>query len=192
MYTITMIKIPVKNKRLLLHTCCAVCGGAVIQELKEAGANFSVFFYNPNIYPEKEYETRKQELIDYCKKYDVDIIILEGENYNQEWENDIKGLENEPETGKRCNNCILHRLSVTAKYAKENSYDLISSTLSASRLKKIDMINECGKVACQKNNIDFWDKNWKKDGLQEKATTISQQENFYRQTYCGCVYSIRN
>lgn len=145
-----MLKIPDKNKRLLLHVCCAPCSATIIDKLKEAGVDFTVFFYNPNIFPQKEYDLRKNELIKYCQKIKIPLVIAESEVSKKQWEDCVKGLELEPERGKRCCKCITHRMSKVAKYAGQNEFDLIATTLSASRWKDFFLVNECGKLAIKR------------------------------------------
>ena len=186
MYIMKMLE---KNQRLLLHACCAPCSAVIIDELQKENVSFAVFFYNPNIFPIQEYDLRKQELIKYCNKKNVEIIIeSNGEN---EWKENIKGLEKEPEKGKRCEICFYHRLYKAGKYAKANGFDIFATSLSSSRMKSVDLINKCGKMVSKELEIDFLDENWKKNGRQEKSIKISNDENFYRQKYCGCEFSIR-
>ncbi|MCV6599119.1 MAG: epoxyqueuosine reductase QueH [Alphaproteobacteria bacterium] len=186
-----MIKLPEKNKKLLLHACCAPCCCAIAKELKNSGIDFTVFFYNPNIFPSKEYEKRKQELIRYCKKIKVPLIIAEDEKSKKQWEEAVRGLELQPERGKRCCKCINHRLYKTAKYASKNDFDIISSTLSISKFKDFIIVTNSGKEAVKEfKNVDFWAQNWREIINQEEPNKISREENFYRQRYCGCFYSI--
>jgi len=186
-----MLKLPEKKNKLLLHVCCAPCAGAIIEDLKEANINFTVFFYNPNIFPKKEYETRRDEVIKYCKKMKVSLIIAESDKCKKQWEQCVKGLESEPERGRRCQKCTFHRLEKTMEYAKKNGFDLVATTLSFSKWKDMFLVNTCGNaVAKDIEGIDFWAKDWRKDNRNERANTISKEEGFYRQKYCGCFYSI--
>ncbi len=186
-----MLKLPAKNKRLLLQTCCAPCSAPIIKELQDSKIDFAVFFYNPNIFPQKEYDLRKNELIRYCQKVNVPIIIAESEKTKKQWEECVEGLELEPERGKRCEKCITHRMEKTAKYAQKEGFDLIATTLSASRWKDFFLVNKSGETAVQDIlGVDFWAINWRKEVSEESFNKIPNEEKFYRQKYCGCFYSI--
>ena len=186
-----MLKIPEKNKRLLLHTCCAPCSASIILDLKEADVDFTVFFYNPNIFPKKEYETRREELIRYCKKMSVPVIIAESEKNKKEWEETVRGYEALPERGERCRRCIDHRLGKTAHYARKNGFDLMATTLSVSRWKDSFMIDTCGKAVTEDiDSVDYWAQNWRAGNREERSKKIAKEEGLYCQKYCGCFYSI--
>ena len=85
------------------------------------------------------------------------------------------------------------RFLKTAKYAHENNFDLISSTLGISRWKDMNQINEAGKWAANKMpNLEYWTFNWRKNNGSQRMLSISKDEGFYKQEYCGCVYSFRD
>jgi len=140
------------------------------------------------LHPKKEYELRLAELKEYIKKYKK-IKIIEGIYKPKEWFKLIKGLENEPERGKRCDICYQMRLATTAKFAKENNFDFFASSLSISPHKKANKLSELGQLLAQKYQIKFFDRDWKKKDGFKISCQISRQENFYRQNYCGCIYS---
>ncbi len=175
-------------KKLLLHVCCAPCSAYVIEKLRE-NCNVSLFYFNPNIYPENEYETRKNESKNYAKKLDIDFIEKKINHSN--WLAEIHGLEDEPERGARCFACYKYRLEETARYAKENNFDIFTSTLSISPHKSSAMINQAGYEASKNYNIEYLEADWKKDGGFKKSCEISRDNDFYRQSYCGCEFSIR-
>jgi predicted adenine nucleotide alpha hydrolase (AANH) superfamily ATPase len=175
-------------KKFLLHICCAVCSGHVIEKLKD-DFELTAFFYNPNIYPYDEYEKRKTAVKDYCVKKSIPFI--EGKYDNEEWLAKTQGLENEPEGGKRCALCYEIRLKATAKKAKELGYDYFGTTLSISPHKKADTINNIGKKYAKQYNLNFFEADWKKEEGFKKTSAICKKEGFYRQNYCGCVYSVR-
>ncbi len=173
---------------ILLHTCCAPCVCYPIDVLINQGYQVTLFYYNPNIHPRKEYELRLKELKGYIKKY-KNVKIIEGIYEPKKWFKLIKGLENEPERGKRCDICYQMRLEQTAKLAKEKNFDYFASALSISPHKKADKLSELGQLLAQKYQIKFFDKDWKKNDGFKISCQISRQENFYRQDYCGCIYS---
>jgi epoxyqueuosine reductase len=176
--------------RILLHACCAPCGGQVINELKRAGHDVSVYFYNPNIFPEDEYELRLKEVERYCNKLGVELI--EGKYEHDEWLDFIKGLENEPERGARCEKCFQKRLSEVAQRASEEGFDAIASTLTISPHKPAEMVNNIGHEFADFYNLKFIDNIWRKNEGFKKSCKISEEEDFHRQDYCGCEYSRRN
>lgn len=173
---------------VLLHVCCAPCSGYIIETIIKSEIPLTLFFYNPNIYPVKEYEERKREIVTYAKK--LGIPLVDADYDNDAWMQQTKGLENEPERGKRCSVCFDMRLERTAHYASENGFDLFATTLGMSRWKDLEQVNESGRKAASKYRVNFWDNNWRKCGGSERANNIAKQEGFYRQNYCGCVYSL--
>lgn len=174
--------------KILLHTCCSPCACYPIQELINQGFQVTLFYYNPNIHPQEEYESRLNELKKYLKKF-PDIKLIRGEYEVKKWFKLTKGLEYEPERGKRCDVCYEMRLRKTAELAKEKDFDYFGSTLSISPHKKADKISSIGNKLAKEFKLKFFDKDWKKmDGFKQ-ACDISKQEDFYRQDYCGCIYS---
>lgn len=182
---------PNKETKVLLHTCCAPCCGEVIQAMKASGLELTLFFYNPNIHPIKEYELRKLENIRYAEK--TNITFIDADYDTDQWFSRIKGLENEPERGERCTKCFDMRFERSALYAKENGFNVFTSSLGISRWKNMDQINACGHRAAERyDNLNYWTYNWRKRGGSERMYKISKEESFYKQEYCGCIYSLRD
>ena len=187
----TILSLPDDRKKLLLHSCCAPCSGEVMEALIHSNIDFSIFFYNPNIHPKKEYELRKNENIRFAEKHNIPFIDADYDMDN--WFARVKGLEKEPERGIRCTVCFDMRFERTALYAFENGFDVISSSLGISRWKNMSQINECGKKAAEKyHNLIYWEYNWRKNGGSQRMIDISKNEQFYMQEYCGCAYSLRD
>lgn len=185
------LELPSGHNKLLLHSCCAPCSGEVMESLIESNINFSIFFYNPNIHPVKEYLIRKEENIRFAEKHNIPFIDADYDTDN--WFARAKGMENEPERGIRCTMCFDMRFERTALYAYENGFSLISSSLGISRWKNMAQINDCGiRAASHYPDIQFWDYNWRKNGGSSRMIEISKREEFYQQEYCGCVYSLRD
>ena len=185
------LTLPEGHDKLLLHSCCAPCSGEVMETMIESGINFSIFFYNPNIHPVKEYEIRKEENILFAEKHNIPFIDCDYDTDN--WFARAKGMENEPEKGIRCTMCFDMRFERTALYAAENGFSLISSSLGISRWKDMKQINDCGhRSASHYEGITYWDYNWRKNGGAVRMLEISKNEAFYQQEYCGCVYSLRD
>jgi predicted adenine nucleotide alpha hydrolase (AANH) superfamily ATPase len=179
-----------KGKKLLLHSCCAPCSGGILKDLLVAQCDVTVFFYNPNIHPHSEYEKRKVENKKYADKINTTFIDADYGD-KAKWFEMTSGLENEPERGKRCSLCFDLRLERTAQYAQENGFPWFATTLGISRYKDLKQVNKSGFKAAQKyTKVNFLDYNWRKgDGIQRSAE-ISRRENFYRQQYCGCIFSL--
>jgi predicted adenine nucleotide alpha hydrolase (AANH) superfamily ATPase len=131
-----------------------------METLIESGIEFSIFFYNPNIHPVKEYLIRKEENIRFAEKHNIPFIDCDYDTDN--WFARAKGMENEPEKGIRCTMCFDMRFERTALYAFENGFSLISSSLGISRWKNMQQINDCGLRAAEHYpNIQYWDYNWR-------------------------------
>src|SRR5262245_13199343 len=119
--------LPAGHQQLLLHTCCAPCAGDIMVSLLRSNIPYTLYFYNPNIHPKREYELRKQENISFAKEFSIPFIDADYDVDN--WFARVKGLEWEPERGRRCSVCFDMRFERTALYATENGFSLISSTL---------------------------------------------------------------
>ena len=185
------LEMPVKDSRLLLHSCCAPCAGEIMEAVAASNIDTTVYFYNPNIHPIEEYEIRKEENKRFCEKLGFSFIDVDYDKDN--WFERVKGLENEPERGKRCTKCFDMRFERSALYANENNYAVYATTLGISRWKDMNQINESGTRAAERyENVTYWDFNWRKKGGSSRMIEISKREEFYQQEYCGCVYSLRD
>src|SRR5271168_1456728 len=185
------LELPKNAQKLLLHSCCAPCSGELMEALSASGINFTIFFYNPNIHPRKEYEIRKNENIRFAQKMNVPFVDADYDTSN--WFARVKGLEFEPERGTRCTACFDIRFERTALYAHEHDFKVIVSSLGLSRWKYMDQINGCGlKAASRYADMVYWTYNWRKKGGSARMYEISKREEFYQQEYCGCVYSLRD
>lgn len=184
------LEVPCNAKEVLLHTCCAPCSSAIIECMMKHDIRPTIFYCNPNIYPEEEYLIRKNECIRYCKGLGLSFIDAD-HDYNR-WRSEMCGLENEPERGGRCQKCFTLRLTETARYASENGFKVFTTTLASSRWKNLDQINIAGRLAAAKYpGTIFWEQNWRKGGLSERRIAIIKEYNFYNQQYCGCEFSMR-
>lgn len=183
--------LPHGEKKVLLHSCCAPCSGAVMEAIHKMGVELTIFFYNPNIHPEKEYELRKQENIRYANKLAIPFIDAD---YDPEtWFAGAKGHEWDPERGERCSYCFEMRFVKTAKYASENDFKVITSCLGISRWKDFDQVTQAGvRAASLFPGVFYWEFNWRKEGGSARMYEIAKEEEFYQQQYCGCIYSLRD
>ncbi|MEC8012193.1 MAG: epoxyqueuosine reductase QueH [Pseudomonadota bacterium] len=187
----TPLPLPDGHKKVLLHSCCAPCSGEVMEAMQASGIDFTIFFYNPNIHPLKEYELRKNENIRFAEKFGIPFVDADYDRDN--WFDRAKGMENEPERGIRCTMCFDMRFERTALYAHEHNFPVITSSLGISRWKNMQQINDCGhRAAAHYPDIQYWDYNWRKGGGASRMIEISKREAFYQQEYCGCVYSLRD
>ena len=174
---------------LMLHACCAPCCAPILESLGKQGIKPVIFYYNPNIYPLTEYEKRRDEIVRYTQK--LGIPFIEGNYNHDEWLAAVQGHENEPERGSRCLLCFKMRLLATAKAAAQHGCDTIASTLSSSRWKSLEQIDEAGNYAVANiNNVSYLAKNWRKGGLQQRRNELIKENGFYNQLYCGCEYSM--
>ncbi|MHA1270477.1 MAG: epoxyqueuosine reductase QueH [Candidatus Helarchaeota archaeon] len=174
--------------KLLLDCCCGPCATHCINELQK-DYDITLFVSNFNIHPKEEYEKRLQSLKKYAEIKKIPLINLE---YNpNNWFNAIKGHEGDKEGGERCKICFAFRLELAAKWGKENNFDLFTTTLTISPHKNAQIINSIGIKISKKYNIKFLEANFKKMDGFKKSIAISKKYNLYRQSYCGCLFSIR-
>ncbi|MCD4664850.1 MAG: epoxyqueuosine reductase QueH [Bacteroidales bacterium] len=174
--------------KLLLHTCCAPCVTVPIERLKSE-YNITSFFYNPNIHPEAEYRQRLLELKKLLNTLKTKSII---HNYDSDrWFEFVKGLENEPEGGKRCAVCFRMRLEQTALFAKQEGFDVFTTVLSISPHKNATLLNQIGNELAKQHQVQFLEANFKKQNGFKRSIELSKKYNLYRQNYCGCIYSRR-
>ena len=189
------IQIPEGCKEVLLHACCAPCSSAIVEWLLAHGVRPTIFYFNPNIWPREEYNIRKEESKRHAMS--LDIQWIDGDYDHEMWQQGICGLEEEPERGRRCEQCFLLRLTVTARKAQELGIPFFATTLASSRWKDLEQINRAGLTAAHIVNgetdhqVHFWPQNWRKDGLQERRNQLLRMYGFYNQQYCGCEYSAR-
>lgn len=162
-----------------------------MEALLASGVNYTIFFYNPNIHPRKEYELRKDENLRFAEKHNIPFIDADYDR--DEWFKRAKGMEHEPERGIRCTMCFDMRFVRTALYAHEHGFNVFCSSLGISRWKDLDQINDCGvRAAAHYPDLTYWTYNWRKNGGSQRMLEISKAEEFYMQEYCGCVFSLRD
>ncbi|MFA7116243.1 MAG: epoxyqueuosine reductase QueH [Bacteroidales bacterium] len=191
-------------KKVLLQTCCAPCSAAILEYLQLNNIEVGIYFYNPNIFPESEYLHRKDEVVKYAIKIGIPIIDEDGQinttkcAYSNSWKDKHAAwkektiiYKDEPERGKRCQLCFDIRMENTAKYASEHGYDTITTALASSRWKDLKQVSKAGFLAASHyKNVEYWDKNWRKEGLFERRNILAKQ--FYNQQYCGCEFGLEN
>lgn len=188
---------PLQGKLILVHACCAPCSSAVLECLLQNGALPTVFYSNPNIYPKAEYDHRLEELRRYLAA--LNIPLVEDVWDHDVWLEEVRGLEREPERGARCFRCFSLRLSRAVRYAANQGFQWVTSTLTSSRWKSIEQIGEAGRLqTCalasgdERSPVQFWNQNWRKGGLQQRRNELLKENGFYNQTYCGCEFSMNH
>ena len=176
------------ENKILLHACCAICSGYPITLLKDMGYQVVVYFYNPNIYPQSEYQKRLEAQRTLCIYLDCELI--EEEYTPQDFYKVAKGLEQEPEKGKRCDRCFELRLLKTAKLAKELGIEEFTTSIVISPHKNFAKLTTIGEKIAQEENLLFKAIDFKKQDGFLKTNKLSKELNLYRQNYCGCEFSI--
>ena len=178
--------------KLLLHACCAPCSSYCMEFLRNF-FDVTVFFYNPNITEEAEYQKRvleeKRLIGEYNKLEGRKIEIMEGDYKPSDFFEAVKGFEDCREGGERCRKCFELRLSETARVAKDNGFDFFTTTLTISPLKNADVLNEVGEAAGKAAGIAFLPSDFKKKEGYKRSIELSREYGLYRQDYCGCSFS---
>lgn len=202
------IVVPEGCREVLLHACCAPCSSAIVEWLVQHDIKPTIFYYNPNIFPREEYEIRKNESKRHAES--LGLTWIDGDYDHEQWQQDVCGLEGEPERGKRCELCFTLRLTAAAKKAQELGIQYFTTTLASSRWKSLEQIERAGHQAeqtvshrgqdtlCHNDvtkypdpGVTFWAQNWRKGGLYERRNQLLKEFNFYNQQYCGCEFSQR-
>lgn len=183
----------IEGKRLLLHSCCAPCSSYVLVYLRQY-FRITVFYYNPNITEQPEYEKRREE-----QKRLIAALNTEADGFPIEvreapYEPEVflemaAGLETCPEGGARCERCFRLRLEATAKLAKEQEFDYFTTTLTISPLKNAGLLNEIGQQLAGQYQVSFLPSDFKKKGGYQQSIILSRKYDLYRQNYCGCIFS---
>ena len=177
------------ENKIILHACCAICSGHPISLLKEMGYQVVVYFCNPNLDSKEEFSRRLEAQKNLCNVTETELIV---EEYNpEEYLEFVKGYENEPEKGLRCEKCIELRLLKTAKKAKELGIKKFTTTLTISPHKNFEKISAIGSECAKTNSIIYLPLDFKKKDGFLKTNKISKNLNLYRQNYCGCKFAKR-
>ena len=179
-----------ETPNLLLHACCAPCSSYVLEYLAQF-FRITVFFYNPNISPQEEFDKRVLELERFITEFPVvhPVQLEVGEYHPEVFLNMAKGLEQEPEGGSRCYRCYEQRLEETAKKCRKEGYDYFTTTLSISPYKNAQWLNEIGERMADRYGIAYLVSDFKKKNGYRRSIELSQEYQLYRQDYCGCTYS---
>ena len=182
-----------EGDELLLHACCAPCSSAVLERL----SNFfkiTIFYYNPNITNKDEYHKRVLEVKKFISEFKTKYAIsfIEGKYDPDRFFAISKGLENEPERGRRCYKCYKLRLEETARVASSLGYRNFCTTLTLSPYKNSNWLNEIGSELNKKYESNYLYSDFKKKNGYKRSIELSHEYNLYRQDYCGCIFSLRD
>ena len=181
-----------EKKTLLLHSCCAPCSSYVLEYLSRY-FYITVFYYNPNIYPPKEYDTRMEEQKRLVSQMPVllPVRVVEADYEPELFFEMIRGMERIPEGGERCFLCYEMRMRKAAAYAADQGFDYFTTTLSISPLKNAGKLNEIGLKLAEETGVPYLVSDFKKKNGYKRSIELSAEYGLYRQNYCGCVYSQR-
>jgi epoxyqueuosine reductase len=175
---------------MLVHICCSVDSHFFLEKLQNDFPNEKLtgFFYDPNIHPYSEYKLRYLDVQRSCKE--MGIELLEG-NYDFEaWMQAVRGLENEPEKGKRCKVCFDKRFDVSAHKALELGETSMTTTLLVSPLKSQEQLKRVGDAFYEKHGVEFIAVDYRSDGGTQDQSRVTKEEQLYRQDYCGCLFGL--
>ena len=193
----------IEAPKLLLHSCCAPCSSYVLEYLSQY-FQITVLYYNPNIYPQQEYDMRVKEQKTFIEQFSKKaskqeqnrnffaIDFVEGRYDKERFYQITAGLEDIPEGGERCFRCYELRLREAAEYALRLGMDYFTTTLSISPLKNAVRLNEIGEALAREYGIAYLCSDFKKKNGYKRSVELSQEDGMYRQNYCGCVFSISN
>lgn len=181
-----------KTPRVLLHSCCGPCSSAVLEYITQY-FDVTLLWYNPNLYPKEEFDRRFKTQVELIEKMGLadKVNILAEPWKSEDYYRRVKGLENEPEGGKRCAECFRLRLLETARLAKHYGYDYFCTTLTLSRHKDAVLINTIGEEIAGAVGVSWLPSDFKKRNGENRSIELSEQYGLYRQLYCGCEFSLR-
>lgn len=181
-----------KRPRVLLHSCCGVCSSSVLEYLTQY-FDVTLLWYNPNLYPQEEFELRYRTLCELLDKMGLrgSVAVLTEDWRPEDFRSQITGLEDEPEGGRRCTECFRLRLRETAKTAAREGFDYYCTTLTLSRHKDAVRINTLGEQIGREEGVRWLPSDFKKQGREMRSTELAEQYGLYRQLYCGCEYSLQ-
>lgn len=180
-----------KTPRVLLHSCCGPCSSAVLEYITQY-FDVTLLWYNPNLYPKEEFDRRFKTQVELIEKMGLadKVDILAEPWKSEDYYRRVKGLENEPEGGKRCAECFRLRLLETARLAKHYGYDYFCTTLTLSRHKDAVLINTIGEEIAKAVGVSWLPSDFKKRNGENRSIELSEQYGLYRQLYCGCEFSL--
>lgn len=178
------------SRRLLLHSCCAPCSSAVLERLIP-DFQITVYFYNPNIDGEEEYNYRLGEQKRLVREAFPSVTVISEPYEAEDFALVVKGLEGEKEGGARCERCFRLRLRALSEKAKEEGFPFVATTLTLSPLKNAELLNRIGEEEAARSGVVWLPSDFKKKNGYLRSLELSKQYELYRQNFCGCSYSKR-
>ena len=177
---------------LLIHSCCAPCSSYVLEYLSQY-FEITLFYYNPNIYPESEYTKRilEQQKLIQDLKFTHPVSFVAGKYEKERFHAMAEGMENLKEGGARCMKCYELRLSEAARQAAAGGFDFFTTTLSISPMKNAQKLNEIGIRVGKEYGVEYLVSDFKKKNGYKRSIALSKEYGLYRQDYCGCEFSMR-
>ena len=172
--------------KVALHICCGVCAGGAAERLASEGHHVHGFFYNPNIHPREEYEKRLEAVRKVAGELDFPLEV--GSYKPEEWFAETRGLEDEPEGGRRCQLCFRHRLEKTFQYTLNSGLDSFTTTLTISPQKSAAAVNQVGQEI---SGDLFLVRDFKKNAGFQRSSELAKEWAIHRQHYCGCIFSMK-
>lgn len=181
-----------ERPRLLLHSCCGPCSSSVLETLTKY-FDVTLLWYNPNLYPQEEFERRFATQIELVEKMGLaeDVPVLAESRKHDDYLRRVEGLEAEPEGGKRCTECFRLRLVECAKLARQYGFAYFCTTLTVSRHKDAERLNALGEEIGKAFGVEWLPSDFKKRGGELRSQQLAEQYGLYRQNYCGCEFSLR-
>ena len=182
-----------RRPRVLLHVCCGPCSSSVLEYLIRH-FDLTLLWYNPNIYPEAEFDKRYETLLKLIGDMGLSehVPVLREEHRSGEYYARVRGLEAEPEGGRRCTECFRLRLEETARIAAAHGFDYFCTTLTLSRHKDAVRINALAEEIARTAGVKWLPSEFKKRDGENRSIELCEKYNVYRQLYCGCEYSLKN
>ena len=177
-----------ERPRLVLHVCCGPCATVALERLVER-FRVEAYFYNPNLWPRDEYDRRLDAARRVCERFGVPLAV--GPEDFDAWREAVRGLEDEPEGGRRCDVCIAMRLRGAAEWAAERGAQWLTTTLTVGPQKRVERIHEVGRKIAEAHGLRWLDETFRKRGGFQRSVEISRELDLYRQDYCGCEFSFR-
>ena len=180
-----------RTPRVLLHSCCGPCSSSVLEYLTQY-FEVTLLWYNPNLYPQEEFDRRFRTQVELIEKMGLaDRVSVLAEPWkSEEYTRRVRGLEDEPEGGRRCTECFRLRLLECARLAKHYGYDYFCTTLTVSRHKDAERINALGEEIGRAMGVAWLPSDFKKRNGENRSQELAEQYGLYRQLYCGCEFSL--
>lgn len=178
---------------VLLHSCCGPCSSSVLEYMTQF-FHVTLLWYNPNLYPQEEFDRRFETQKEIIRKMGLEdsVKILALPWQSETYFTAVRGLEQEPEGGKRCEKCFQLRLRECAELAKDRQFDYFCTTLTVSRYKNAPLINAIGEQIAEETGAHWLPSDFKKNGGEMRSNQLSREYELYRQNYCGCIFSLQN